>query len=370
MSIELRDAITLDGLCKTRDGYVTAFARVARTGIQEYSGREVGKPDMARVRVYRPEAEVFHKDALRSFAWRPVTNDHPPVDVTADTWRDYAVGQIGPEVVREGDFVRVPLVLMDQGVISAMENGKRQLSMGYWCDLAFQDGMTPDGQPYDAIQTNIRGNHLAVVVAARGGPELKLGDDEKGKDMTDKALRKVTIDGVTVEMTDTAEQIVGRALKGVEAALTDSKAQISAKDAEIAALKKAVETKDGEIAALKKLAEDGKVTPAQLDAMAAERADVIGKARAIIGDAFKPDGKTSADIRREVVVAKMGDAAVKDRSVDYVQAVYDTLTASASGQAGSSAGSLAGALAARQQATDSSSAYNAMVKRNSEAWKH
>lgn len=368
MPIELRDAIALDGMSKTRDGYVTAFARVARTGIQEYSGREVGKPDMARCRVYRPEAEVFNKDALRSFAWRPVTNDHPPVDVNAETWRDYAVGQIGPDIVREGDFVRVPLVLMDQGVIDAVENGKRQLSMGYWCDLVFQDGIAPDGQPYDAIQTNIRGNHLAVVTAARGGPDLKLGDNS-GADMTDKLLRKVIIDGIAVEMTDTAEQIVTRTLKGVEAALTDSKAQISAKDAEIAVLKKAVEAKDGEIAGLKKIAEDAKPTAAQLDAMATERADVIGKAKAVIGDAFNADGKSSDDIKREVVVAKMGDSAIKDKSADYVQAVYDTLTATTQTSTGS-AGALAGALAARQTATDQMSAYDAMVKRQSEAWKH
>lgn len=84
------DKITMDGSRRTGDGYLAANARVARTGIQTYLGREVGKPDMATVKVFRPESEVFHTDALRSFAHRPVTNDHPPEAVSAGTGRPTA----------------------------------------------------------------------------------------------------------------------------------------------------------------------------------------------------------------------------------------------------------------------------------------
>lgn len=160
----------------TDDGYLVACPRVARTGIQLYKGAECGKPDQDVVRVYRPHDSVFATDALHSFAHRPVTLDHPAVPVTADNWKKFAVGQTGDEVLRDGDTVRVPMVLMDKEAIEDYKAGKNQLSMGYTCDIEWVAGVSPEGEPYDAIQRNIRGNHLAIVKAARGGSQLRIGD--------------------------------------------------------------------------------------------------------------------------------------------------------------------------------------------------
>jgi len=173
----LFDTFALDGVRRTADGYLAAFARVARTGIQEYKGSELGRPDLGVVRVYRPPEEVFHSDALKSFAHRPVTLKHPRVPVTAKNWKRYAGGQTGEAVVRDGEFVRVPMVMMDQQLIDAYEkDGVKELSMGYSTDLQWRTGMTDAGEPYDAVQTAIRGNHLAVVPLARGGDKLRIGD--------------------------------------------------------------------------------------------------------------------------------------------------------------------------------------------------
>ena len=95
------------------NGYMDCMPRIARTGIQEYRGIEMGRPDLEKVRVYRPEREVFSKDAVRSLARKPVTIEHPDVPVTSDNWKDFAVGHIGDEVMRDGEFIRVPLHLMD-----------------------------------------------------------------------------------------------------------------------------------------------------------------------------------------------------------------------------------------------------------------
>jgi hypothetical protein len=76
----LFDTLTLDAGAKVRftnEGYMVAVPRVARSGIQLYSGREVGKPEMKVVRVFRPEDEVFNKDSMHSYAHKPLTNDHP-----------------------------------------------------------------------------------------------------------------------------------------------------------------------------------------------------------------------------------------------------------------------------------------------------
>lgn len=329
--ISFTDVVMLDGLRRTDDGYLVADARVARTGIQEYRGFEVGKPELERVRVYRPEEEVFARDAMRTYAHRPVTLDHPTEFIDADNWKKHAIGQTGDEVVRDGQTVRVPLVLMDADAIKAVEEGKRELSMGYAAELVWEDGETPDGEPYDAIQKTLRMNHLAVVARARGGSELKLGDDrEGGPDMTDKH-RTMTVDGLSVEMPETAHQVVDKALKERDQKIADadktladakaaSKEEIEAKDAEIAAKDTEIAKKDAEIDELKGQVMDQET----LDARVQERVDLVAKARTIHKD-LDPSGKTDADIRKEVVVAKLGTNAIDGKGEAYIDARFDLL---------------------------------------------
>lgn len=326
--LNFSDKVSTSAVRKTADGYLVADAAVARTGIQKYLGREVGKPDMEIVRVYRPADQVFSKDAMKTYAHRPMTNDHPSVAVNAENWKDYAVGQTGGDVMRDGEFVRVPLVLMDQKAISDWENGKVELSMGYSADIVFQKGVTDSGEEYDAIQTNLHMNHLALVDKARGGDKLRIGDQGKpdiispaqpneGGHMADSNLRKVIVDGLSVETTEQGAQAIEKLTKQVgdaqaaNVALADShKAAIAAKDAEIA-------KKDAEIDALK-----GKVMDAAaLDAAVTARADLIAKAKTVADQDYT--GKSEAEIRKMAVAKKFGDAAVADKSAEYIEARFD-----------------------------------------------
>ena len=179
--MHLHDKLTIDDKRRTHDGYMTVNARVARAGnVQIYTGSEVGKPEMAAVRVFRPADEVFHKDTLRSFAHRPVTLGHPSMAVTAGNWKDVAKGWSDSEVARDGEFVRVSMLLADEAAIQAVEDGTRELSMGYDCTLDWTAGTSPTGEAYDAIQRGIRSNHIAVVERARGGADLRIGDSAGG----------------------------------------------------------------------------------------------------------------------------------------------------------------------------------------------
>jgi hypothetical protein len=175
--MQFHDKLTIDGTRRTRDGYMTVNARVARGGnVQTYLGSEVGKPEMASVRVFRPADEVFSTDTMQSFAHRPVTLGHPSSSVSSTNWKDVAKGWSDGEVARDGDFIRVSMLLADAEAISAVEGGTRELSMGYDCSLDWTSGVSPSGEVYDAIQRGIRSNHVAIVPAARGGAELRIGD--------------------------------------------------------------------------------------------------------------------------------------------------------------------------------------------------
>lgn len=181
--LHFSDKVPLDAEANlTRDGYLKAFARIARTGVQDYKGSELGRPSLDKVKVYRPPEEVFAHDAMRSMAHRPLTLYHPRQDVTAKNWRQHTVGYTGDEVVRDGDHVRVPLMLCDQAAIDAVhKDGVKQLSVGYSADIEWAEGKTPEGDHYDAVQHDIQGNHLAIVGEARGGEKLTLDQGEIDK---------------------------------------------------------------------------------------------------------------------------------------------------------------------------------------------
>jgi hypothetical protein len=177
-TIRVTEVLVLDkaDIRYTQDGYLVANPRVGRIGIQIYSGKELGKPDMDRVRVWRPESEVMDKAAMATIAHRPITNNHPPEPVTSDNWKKYGAGHTGDTVARDGEFVRVPIMLSDGILIKQYQDGKKELSLGYTSRLEWRSGKTDQGELYDAVQTMIRVNHLAVVDAARGGSKLAIGD--------------------------------------------------------------------------------------------------------------------------------------------------------------------------------------------------
>lgn len=311
----------------TRDGYLVASVLCARTGIQDYLGAEVGRPEIPVVHVYRPESAVFSKDSLTTFVGKPTTNDHPPVPVTADNWKQYAVGAIGEEVLREGEYIRVPITLMDAAAIKAVQDGKREISMGYEMDLKWESGQTPDGHAYDAVMSNLRMNHLAIVDRGRAGSKARIGDESlkpwgaaplaiDGK--SPMTTRKIVIDGITIETTDQGAEAISK-LQAEKQALADAKAaDKTAHDAAIAAKDKELATKDAEIDALKKAV----LTDAQLDAKVQARAALISKAQKLAKDTDFA-GKSDIDIMTAAVTAVRGADAVAGKSPAYIEAAFD-----------------------------------------------
>lgn len=304
----------------SKDGYLVAKPRVARTGIQTYPGWQVGKPDKQSIRVYRPAESVMNKDSLTSLAHKPITINHPPEMVSAANWDEYSVGHSGDEILRDGEFVRIPLLVMDGEAIEYIKDGHNQLSVGYLAELDWTAGQTESGEQYDAIQKNIRANHIAIVAQARGGPLLRLGDnrDRGDPEMPAPNTKIIVVDGLSVTLDERDAAIVSRHIQKLE---DDSKklgADIMTVTTDRDAHKKASETKDGEIAVLKKKIDDSKVTPEMLDSAVTERVTIITKAKKVLGDSFEPKGKTNIEIKKLAVASKLGDAAktMADAAVD------------------------------------------------------
>jgi hypothetical protein len=161
-----------DGILVTIDPntkFLKLDARLTRIGVFDYmdiDGHGWGE--------LRTEDQVFDPASMRSFELATVTDDHPADFVSASNVKDVQVGTVGSDVRRDGDFLRATVVITDADVIQSIKDGKRELSCGYTAQIVVEQGVTDDGTPFAGRQTNIRGNHLAIVHQGRAGQDCAL----------------------------------------------------------------------------------------------------------------------------------------------------------------------------------------------------
>lgn len=164
----------------TPQGFLRAQGHAARTGIYEYR-----RADGSIQRELRPREEVMHPDSLASYASAPVTLEHPAdEEVNAENVRRHEVGHVEGPARADGDAVTTDTLIKDAKAIKAVKAGKQELSPGYKIRLDETSGFAPEyaypGNPtgrYDAVQRDIRVNHLAIVDRARGGSAMRLRMD-------------------------------------------------------------------------------------------------------------------------------------------------------------------------------------------------
>ena len=165
------DNIRLDDSYFTSEGYFVDTPIVTRTGIFEYKN-----PDGSIRRELRLPEHVFDPKSLASYKVKPVIITHAARHVDKDNVDDEIVGTVLSKGYKDGDAVRVKIVIHD--IDAVKQSGLRELSLGYSLALDETPG-TWNGQPYDAIQTNIKVNHLALVRDARAGDEARLNLDSR-----------------------------------------------------------------------------------------------------------------------------------------------------------------------------------------------
>ena len=332
----LKDRLDINSERKyTDEGFLVVPARISRIGIQEYLAGEMGvedrKPDDI-VRVYRPEEEVFSDMSLSSFSNKPVTNNHPPVLVNASNAKEYSVGHAGPTLTRDGCFAKSDLFIIDAKSIADIESGKAELSNGYTADIDWTPGVSPDGEQYDAVQRNIKGNHIAIVERGRAGRDCRVADQLPNLGDIPK-MAKITIDGVDYEVSDQAAQAVGKLhtrLTDAEMSAEEAEKEKKAKEDEMGEAKKAAEKTEDSLKAKLDDATSKVPTADALDKLVAARTELVDKVRKILPE-VEWEGKDNASLMKEAVAAKCANVQMDSVSTDYIQARFDMLVESVQG---------------------------------------
>jgi hypothetical protein len=338
------DSTPLRKVERLDNGYLRAPAALGRVGIQPYM-----RGDGTVRYELRPEEEVFHADSLASHCLIPVTNNsntqhdgHPvgaDAKLTAENTVHYQVGVVGQDVTanRADGVVEATVQLMEKGAIADAEGGKVQLSCGYSCSLDETPGVW-NGQKYDAIQRNIRVNHVALTKQGRAN----LSD--KGAIVR---LRLDSADGVAVtspsqlsgseQNTRTEERTVKFHLDSAELDLPETAVPV---------LTKAIATRDADVSAAKKLATETQARadaaeaqvkdltsklaaatdPKLVSAAVASRVALETKARAALGSEIKLDAMDETAIKVAVITKADKEFKADGKSADYISAYFDAVS--------------------------------------------
>lgn len=268
---------------------------LSRVGVFPYIGRKIpGAPDPDReYRVYRPAEELSDPEFLESLKLIPWVDDHeylgPEEAGATPAERKGVQGTTGQELYFDGKFVRGNIKVFSEAMKDAIESGKKELSLGYECAYEWTPGVF-EGQPYDAIQRKLRGNHLALVREGRMGPEVAVLDHG-----TDRLT--ITADSLEVypmsDATKDVEPAKEPTLADVMSVLQQLVSKMAAEDAPAAADKDAApEMKDEAPAAEKKeevpMAADAEkinAMDASIKALEKAKVDPAAIAKAIAQDA-------------------------------------------------------------------------------------
>lgn len=250
------------------NGFITvANNPISKVGVYPYMGKEIGAAEPNRIyKVFRSEEELSKPETIESFKLVPFIDEHAMLGNYGMAAEKKGIqGVIGSDVFYEKPYLRGNLRIYSEATKSLIKNGKIELSPGYLCRYEFTEGIF-DGEKYDAIQRDIRGNHLALVEEGRTGPDVAVQDKagqfhitldskevlampqtieelmaffkqalteyeaSKKDDKSDELVEKEII--VDAEVTPPVETDAEKAAKDAEQAVKDAEAQTEAKDAD------------------------------------------------------------------------------------------------------------------------------------------
>lgn len=173
------------------NGFVTYYdVPISTEGVYDYAGFQID-PDgtqfgltakqMKQVfKVYRPCGEVTSQQFIDSLQEMPLTDDHTPLGDEN--------GLLAAEKNTHGVLFNVRMNDTKTGLLGDIKvfskslkkkiaRGKKEISLGYTCKYRREMGMF-NGKPYDFVQEDLYGNHVALVEAARMGHSCRVSDSK------------------------------------------------------------------------------------------------------------------------------------------------------------------------------------------------
>jgi len=321
---ENSNSYMIESFHMTTEGYLTGRAIVTNIGVFPYLNA-----DGSIHRELRLPEEVFKPESLESLKMKPISNLHPDEEITAENIKKHQVGFTG-DVVREDNYhVSVSLTITDQETIQEIKAGKRGLSAGYSLALEEASGNYL-GTQYDAIQREIKYNHIAIVPFGRAGDAARIRMDSnsayyekheiKIEEDTMPNLKKIKLDGVDYE----AEGEVIKTLNQKSTELNEIQSKVDTLNtdftkltAERDTLKDRVDQLEKELKELK----DSELDETRINEAVEKRLKILSAADAA---EIKVDEKdTELEIQKAVIIKVFPQAQLDNKDQIYIDARFD-----------------------------------------------
>lgn len=158
-----------------------AETNLTKANVCEYWGYEIAnhkqygfQPDKKYRLLRSPDAL---KKAVKSFAERPIQYVHKAADADKlDNGK--VIGTTGSDPSFEFPYIKDAITIWDGDYIEAIKNNTQaELSASYAFTPVIEAGEF-EGQPYDAIMTDIHVDHIALVEQGRAGPDVRVADSK------------------------------------------------------------------------------------------------------------------------------------------------------------------------------------------------
>jgi hypothetical protein len=237
----LQDRLALDRAGTSRtidaDGHmkVTGSA-VSKANVCEYLAEEIPGADALgltpgkRYRLYR-DAKSLAASA-ESLNGKPLMTIHKPQSA-ADHDHEVVVGSLN-NARWDAPYLRADLSVWDQEAIDLIETGEqRELSCAYRYVPVMTSGVTPEGDAYDGIMTQISMNHTALVATGRAGKDVVVGDNALPNATGGNADPQDNIGEVSHKEISMAKSVLSRKAAMIQGALVASVVPKLAQDAKV-----------------------------------------------------------------------------------------------------------------------------------------
>lgn len=167
---------------------------LSKVGVFPYLGRQIS-PELEPDKIYqvlRPEEELSNPETLESFKLIPLVDEHTMLGTKdgMQTAEEKGVhGVTGTNVEFKGGLITDDLKIFSETLKDEIKSGKKDLSVGYYCRYDLTPGEY-EGQHYDAIQRDVRVNHIALVDEGRMGKDVRVMDERITFDTLSEILQQ------------------------------------------------------------------------------------------------------------------------------------------------------------------------------------
>ena len=203
-----------------------SISPLTRVQVAPYRGceipgwQELGLEPERIYKGYRPASELSKPDTIESVNGIPIQLVHH-MDYADNPAKMTRVGSTGTDGAFHEPFLTNSLHIQDKNAIDRINDGSmRELSLAYRYKPVFKSGVSPDGEKYDFLMTDISANHLALVDEGRAGHEVLVYDSKIGETMAEntemKAPQATDDDAVEKKEVALAEQVKQGAQKLID----------------------------------------------------------------------------------------------------------------------------------------------------------